>query len=139
MPMTACQIMVSHALRHDLAMIIIRHALRHACIISFALRNTLRHALRHALGLAKAFSLKFHFPTGPGRSHVAKTQPLCSESFAFTKNVVITSLPEVIRWCRRSQILVSQNSLKIRCFFDFSWRPLKNLFFGPKKPFGGNL
>ena len=87
--------MVSHALRHDLAMIIIRHALRHACIISFALRNALRHALRHALGLAKAFSLKFPFPTGPGRSHVAKTQPLCSESVAFTENVVKTSAPEL--------------------------------------------
>ena len=86
--------MVSHALRHDLAMIVIRHALRHACI-TFALRKALRHALRHALGLAKAFSLKFPFPTGLGGSYVAKTQPLCSESVAFMENVVKTSLPEV--------------------------------------------
>ena len=85
--------MVSHVLRHDLAMIVIRHALRHACI-TFALRKALRHALRHALGLAKAFSLKFPFPTGPGRSHVAKTQPLCSESVAFMENVVKTSSQE---------------------------------------------
>ena len=82
--------MVSHALRHDLAMIVIRHALRHACI-TFALRKALRHALRHALGLAKAFSLKFPFPTGPGRSHVAKTQPLCSESAVFSQNCVFTT------------------------------------------------
>ena len=101
--------MVSHVLRHDLAMMVIRHALRHACI-TFALRKALRHALRHALGLAKAFSLKFPFPTGPGRSHVAKTQPLCSESVAFMENVLKTSVPEVSRWDRRSQIVESQNS-----------------------------
>ena len=112
MPDTACQIMVSHALRHDLAMIVIRHALRHACI-SFALRKALRHALRHALGLAKAFSLKFPFPTGPGQSHVAKTQPLCSESVAFTENVVKTSSPEGEPLCRLLQILEGQNSCKI--------------------------
>ena len=92
--------MVSHALRHA-CHVIIRHALRHACI-SVALRNVLRHALRHALGLAKAFSLKFPFPTGPGRSHVAKTQPLRSESVAFTENVVKTSSPEVKPSCRRT-------------------------------------
>ena len=108
--------MVSHALRHDLAMIVIRHALRHACI-TFALRKALRHALRHALGLAKAFSLKFPFPTGPGRSHVAKTQPLCSESVAFPENVVKTSVPEVTFLCRRGQIVESQNSLKKLLFF----------------------
>ena len=114
--------MISHVYRHDLAMMVIRHALRHACI-TFALRKALRHALRHALGLAKAFSLKFPFPTGPGRSHVAKTQPLCSESVAFMENVVKTSAPEVSPLSRRLQNLEDQNSVKNECFFDVSWDP----------------
>ena len=55
------------------------------------------------------------------------------------ENVLETSSPEVSRLSRRLQNLEDQNSVKNECFFDVSWEPLKNLFFGFKRPPGGNL